>query len=222
MGLPVRVVVETGEEDPNETGVATIGDGTLTNSGSLNGLTKSAAIEKITAELAAKKLGKAAKNYRLRDWLISRQRFWGTPIPIIHCDSCGEVPVPESELPVALPSAQGLDLKPAGTSPLGAAADWVNVACPACGKPAKRDADTMDTFVDSSWYFLRYTNPTDATQAFDKKLVEEWAPVDQYVGGEPTRSCTSSTRGSLPRFSTILDSLISLNHLLAFSIKEWS
>jgi len=183
MKLPVRVVLETGEEDPSATGVATVGDGTLVNSGSLNGLSKSDAIEKITAELAGKKLGKAAKNYRLRDWLISRQRFWGTPIPIIHCDDCGEVPVPESELPVALPSAQGLDLKPAGTSPLGAASDWVNVACPKCGKPAKRDADTMDTFVDSSWYFLRYTNPTDATQAFDKKLVEEWAPVDQYVGG---------------------------------------
>jgi len=183
MKLPVRVVLETGEEDPSATGVATVGDGTLVNSGSLNGLSKSEAIEKITAELAGKKLGKAAKNYRLRDWLISRQRFWGTPIPIIHCDGCGEVPVPESELPVALPSAQGLDLKPAGTSPLGAASDWVNVACPKCGKPAKRDADTMDTFVDSSWYFLRYTNPTDATQAFDKKLVEEWAPVDQYVGG---------------------------------------
>ena len=183
MKLPVRVVLETGEEDPSVTGVATVGDGTLVNSGSLNGLSKSEAIEKITAELAGKKLGKAAKNYRLRDWLISRQRFWGTPIPIIHCDDCGEVPVPESELPVALPSAQGLDLKPAGTSPLGAASDWVNVACPKCGKPAKRDADTMDTFVDSSWYFLRYTNPTDATQAFDKKIVEEWAPVDQYVGG---------------------------------------
>ena len=183
MKLPVRVVLETGEEDPSATGVATVGDGTLVNSGSLNGLSKSEAIEKITAELAGKKLGKAAKNYRLRDWLISRQRFWGTPIPIIHCDGCGEVPVPESELPVALPSAQGLDLKPAGTSPLGAASDWVNVACPKCSKPAKRDADTMDTFVDSSWYFLRYTNPTDATQAFDKKLVEEWAPVDQYVGG---------------------------------------
>ena len=183
MKLPVRVVLETGEEDPSATGVATVGDGTLVNSGSFNGLSKSDAIEKITAELAGKKLGKAAKNYRLRDWLISRQRFWGTPIPIIHCDDCGEVPVPESELPVALPSAQGLDLKPAGTSPLGAASDWVNVACPKCGKPAKRDADTMDTFVDSSWYFLRYTNPTDATQAFDKKLVEEWAPVDQYVGG---------------------------------------
>ena len=183
MKLQVRVVVETDEEDPATTGIATVGDGTLINSGSLNGLSKAEAIAKITEELAAKKLGRAAKNYRLRDWLISRQRFWGTPIPIIHCDSCGEVAVPESELPVALPSAQGLDLKPAGTSPLGAAVDWVNVACPQCSKPAKRDADTMDTFVDSSWYFLRYTNPNDATQAFDKKLVEQWAPVDQYVGG---------------------------------------
>lgn len=183
MKLPVRVVVETGEEDPNSTGVATAGEGTLINSGSLNGLSKVEAIAKITAELEAAKLGKAAKNYRLRDWLISRQRFWGTPIPIIHCESCGEVAVPENQLPVELPSAQGLDLKPAGTSPLGAASDWVNVSCPQCGKAAKRDADTMDTFVDSSWYFLRYTNPHDQAQAFDRKLVEEWAPVDQYVGG---------------------------------------
>jgi leucyl-tRNA synthetase len=183
MKLPVRVVVETGEEDPNSTGVATAGEGTLINSGSLNGLSKVEAIAKITAELEAAKLGKAAKNYRLRDWLISRQRFWGTPIPIIHCESCGEVAVPEDQLPVELPSAQGLDLKPAGTSPLGAASDWVNVSCPQCGKAAKRDADTMDTFVDSSWYFLRYTNPHDQAQAFDRKLVEEWAPVDQYVGG---------------------------------------
>jgi leucyl-tRNA synthetase len=183
MKLPVRVVVETGEEDPNSTGVATAGEGTLINSGSLNGLSKVEAIAKITAELEAAKLGKAAKNYRLRDWLISRQRFWGTPIPIIHCESCGEVAAPEDQLPVELPSAQGLDLKPAGTSPLGAASDWVNVSCPQCGKAAKRDADTMDTFVDSSWYFLRYTNPHDQAQAFDRKLVEEWAPVDQYVGG---------------------------------------
>ena len=183
MKLPVRVVVETGEEDPNESGVATIGDGQLINSESLNGLSKTEAIASITEVLAARKLGKAAKNYRLRDWLISRQRFWGTPIPIIHCESCGEVPVPESQLPVELPSAQGLDLKPAGTSPLGAAESWVNVACPECGKAAKRDADTMDTFVDSSWYFLRYTNPEDSAQAFDKALVEQWAPVDQYVGG---------------------------------------
>ena len=183
MKLPLQIVVDTGEEDPAVTGVATVGEGRLINSGSLNGLTKSEAIAQITEELAAKKLGQAAKNYRLRDWLISRQRFWGTPIPIIHCDSCGEVAVPEDQLPVELPSAQGLDLKPAGTSPLGAVADWVNVACPKCGKPAKRDADTMDTFVDSSWYFLRYTNPKNDTVAFEQKLVEEWAPVDQYVGG---------------------------------------
>ena len=181
--LPVRVVVETGEEDPNVTGVATAGDGALINSGSLNGLSKDAAIEKIVAELAAKRLGKAAKNYRLRDWLISRQRFWGTPIPIIHCPSCGEVPVPESQLPVELPDAAGLDLKPKGTSPLGAADAWVNVACPNCGAAAKRDADTMDTFFDSSWYFLRYTSNEDATQAFDQEAVKTWLPVDQYVGG---------------------------------------
>ena len=183
MKLPVRVVVETGEEDPNETGIATVGEGSLINSGELNGLSKSDAITKIIEVLADRKLGKAAKNYRLRDWLISRQRFWGTPIPIIHCESCGEVAVPEEQLPVELPSAQGLDLKPAGTSPLGAADSWVNVSCPQCGAAAKRDADTMDTFVDSSWYFLRYTNPNDSAQAFDKKLVEQWAPVDQYVGG---------------------------------------
>jgi leucyl-tRNA synthetase len=183
MKLPVRVVVETGKEDPRETGIATVGEGLLINSGELNGLSKSDAITKIIDLLADRKLGKAAKNYRLRDWLISRQRFWGTPIPIIHCESCGEVAVPEEQLPVELPSAQGLDLKPAGTSPLGAADSWVNVSCPQCGAAAKRDADTMDTFVDSSWYFLRYTNPDDSTQAFDKKLVEQWAPVDQYVGG---------------------------------------
>ena len=183
MKLPVRVVVATGEEDPVETGIATVGEGQLINSGSLDGLSKTEAIAAITQELSGKSLGRAAKNYRLRDWLISRQRFWGTPIPIIHCPDCGEVPVPESALPVELPSAQGLDLKPAGTSPLGAADEWVNVPCPQCGKAAKRDADTMDTFVDSSWYFLRYTNPDDTAQAFDKKLVAEWAPVDQYVGG---------------------------------------
>ena len=183
MKLPVQVVVSSEEGDPNETGIATTGDGKLVNSGSLNGLAKGAAIAKIIEELAAKELGKAAKNYRLRDWLISRQRFWGTPIPIIHCDKCGEVPVPENQLPVELPSATGLDLKPKGTSPLGAASDWVNVDCPKCGAPAKRDADTMDTFFDSSWYFLRYTSTDRHDVAFDKKAVETWLPVDQYVGG---------------------------------------
>ena len=183
MNLPVRVVLETGEEDPSATGIATAGDGKLINSGSLNGLAKDDAIAKIIEELAAKNLGKSAKNYRLRDWLISRQRFWGTPIPIIHCPSCGEVPVPENQLPVELPDATGLDLKPKGSSPLGAAEDWVNVACPNCGAAAKRDADTMDTFFDSSWYFLRYTSVQFDDRAFDKEAVKTWLPVDQYVGG---------------------------------------
>ena len=183
MKLPVRVVIDTGLEDPNISGVATSGDGKVINSGSISGLGKEAAIEKIIKELADKKVGKATKNYRLRDWLISRQRFWGTPIPIIHCDGCGLVPVPESQLPVALPQAKGLDLKPKGSSPLGAASDWVNVKCPKCNKDAKRDADTMDTFVDSSWYFLRYTSVNNHDVAFDKKAVETWLPVDQYVGG---------------------------------------
>ena len=183
MKLPIQVVVESDEEDPTISGVATVGEGKLINSGSLNGLGKSEAIEKIIAELEAQQLGKAAKNYRLRDWLISRQRFWGTPIPIIHCPSCGEVPVPESQLPVELPNAKGLDLKPKGSSPLGAAEDWVNVSCPKCGAPAKRDADTMDTFFDSSWYYLRYTNPNNSELAFDRNLIDTWLPVDQYVGG---------------------------------------
>ena len=183
MKLPVQVVVSSDEEDPSTSGVATTGDGKLINSGSLNGLSKDAAITKIIEELAAKELGKAAKNYRLRDWLISRQRFWGTPIPIIHCDKCGEVPVPQEQLPVELPSAAGLDLKPKGTSPLGAAEDWVNVSCPKCGAAAKRDADTMDTFFDSSWYFLRYTSTDFHDVPFDKKAIETWLPVDQYVGG---------------------------------------
>ena len=183
MKLPVTVVVESDEEDPNISGVATTGDGVMVNSGSLNGLNKADAINKIIEELAGKKLGKSAKNYRLRDWLISRQRFWGTPIPIIHCPSCGEVPVAHDQLPVALPSAKGLDLKPKGTSPLGAVEDWVNVACPQCGAAAKRDADTMDTFFDSSWYYLRYTNPNLSDQAFDRKEIDKWLPVDQYVGG---------------------------------------
>jgi leucyl-tRNA synthetase len=183
MGLPIKVVVKNDEEDPIASGKAAEGDGVLINSGPLNGLDKSAAIAKIIEILEKEGTAKAAKNYRLRDWLISRQRFWGTPIPIIHCDSCGEVAVPADQLPVQLPDAKGLDLKPKGSSPLGAIESWVNVACPTCGKPAKRDADTMDTFFDSSWYFLRYVSANDATQAFDVEMVKQWLPVAQYVGG---------------------------------------
>ena len=181
--LPVIVVVETGEEDPSVSGVATGGDGKLINSGGLNGLNKADAIAAINLQLEKDGLGKSARNYRLRDWLVSRQRYWGTPIPIIHCPSCGEVPVPENQLPLTLPDAEGLDLKPKGTSPLGAATDWVNVACPKCAGAAKRDTDTMDTFVDSSWYYLRYPSSTKHDQPFLKKDIETWLPVDQYVGG---------------------------------------
>ena len=183
MKLPVRVVVSTDEEDPAISGVATSGDGTLINSGTLNGLNSADAIKKITAELEAKKLGKASSNFRLRDWLISRQRYWGTPIPIVHCEKCGEVPVPDDQLPVKLPDSTTLDLKPKGTSPLATALEWVNTPCPQCGAAALRDTDTMDTFVDSSWYFLRYTSVNSHDRPFIKEEVDTWLPVDQYVGG---------------------------------------
>jgi leucyl-tRNA synthetase len=180
--LPIRVVVES-ETDPAVTGEATADDGAHVNSGNLDGLGKADAIAKIIGELEAKNLGKPATNYRLRDWLISRQRFWGTPIPIIHCPSCGEVPVAIDQLPVRLPDAAGLDLAPKGTSPLGAADDWANVPCPKCSGPARRDADTMDTFVDSSWYYMRYLNPQLSSAPFDPEEAKKWLPVDQYVGG---------------------------------------
>jgi leucyl-tRNA synthetase len=182
-GLAVRVVVDTGEADPAETGVATGGDGVLVNSGPLDGMARDDAIAAIVAQLSAAGSGSAAVNYRLRDWLISRQRYWGTPIPIVHCPDCGEVAVPDSELPVRLPAAAGLDLKPKGSSPLGAATEWLTMACPRCGGPATRDTDTMDTFVDSSWYFLRYLDPAKTDGPFDPAAAAEWLPVDQYVGG---------------------------------------
>ncbi|TDP57115.1 leucyl-tRNA synthetase [Kocuria sp. AG109] len=182
--LPVRTVVDTGEEDPAVSGVATTGDGVLTGSGPLDGLDKSAAIARAVQLLEDKGAGAGQTIYRLRDWLLSRQRFWGAPIPIIHCPDCGEVPVPEDQLPVRLPeNLKGEQLAPKGQSPLAAAEDWVNVACPSCGGPARRDTDTMDTFVDSSWYFLRFANPHLDTAALDPQALRDWAPVDQYVGG---------------------------------------
>jgi leucyl-tRNA synthetase len=169
--------------DPIGTGKALIGDGRMINSGPLDGITKSNAIKKIITQLETAGTGRAAKTYRLRDWLISRQRYWGTPIPIIHGADGALIPVPEDQLPIVLPPTEGLDLQPKGQSPLGAAEDWVNVPDPRDGSPALRDPDTMDTFVDSSWYFLRFLNPNDDTQAFDPKEADKWAPVDQYVGG---------------------------------------
>jgi len=154
------------------------------NSGELDGLSKDAAIDKAIELLEAADAGARHINYRLRDWLLSRQRFWGAPIPIIHCPQCGEVPVPEDQLPVRLPEdLRGEQLAPKGQSPLASVEDWVNVACPSCGGPALRDTDTMDTFVDSSWYYYRYVSPQDETAPFDPEAVRRWGQVDQYVGG---------------------------------------
>ena len=180
--LPVRVVVES-DTNPADTGVATADDGAHVNSGPLDGLNKDDAIAAIIDLLAERGTGTPAVNYRLRDWLISRQRYWGTPIPIIHCPTCGEVPVPVADLPVRLPGSEGLDLQPKGSSPLGAAHAWAEVDCPNCGGAARRDPDTMDTFVDSSWYFLRFLNPHKDDGPFDPAQATRWAPVDQYVGG---------------------------------------
>ena len=183
-GLTVREVVSTGEADPAESGVATPGDGAYVNSGPLDGLTdKAAGIAAIIGQLEEAGLGKGAVTYRLRDWLLSRQRYWGAPIPIIHCVSCGEVAVPDDQLPVELPPLTGAALAPKGISPLASATDWVNVDCPSCGGPATRDTDTMDTFVDSSWYFFRYCSPGDLDGPFDPEDVRRWMPVAQYVGG---------------------------------------
>jgi leucyl-tRNA synthetase len=184
MGLPVRRVVETGEENPEETYVATSGDGAYVNSGPLDGLAdKAAGVHKAIEILEAAGRGKGAVNFRLRDWLVSRQRYWGPPIPVIHCPEHGEVPVPEDQLPVVLPELSGAELKPKGVSPLAAATDWVATTCPTCGGPASRDTDTMDTFVDSAWYMFRYCSPQDHTQAFDSELVDRWMPCDIYIGG---------------------------------------
>jgi leucyl-tRNA synthetase len=139
---------------------------------------------RITRWLEEKGLGKARVTYRLRDWLISRQRYWGTPIPMVHCPTCGVVPVPEEELPVLLPDLKDIeDIRPKGKSPLEAHPEFYETTCPKCGGPAKRDTDTMDTFFDSSWYYLRYTDPHNDRLPFDPGKANFWMPVDQYIGG---------------------------------------
>ena len=169
--------------DPALTGIALTGEGRMINSGNLDGLSKRNAIARITDQLAADGTGRASKSYRLRDWLISRQRFWGTPIPMIHTEDGRIVPVPDEQLPLTLPDVEGLDLTPKGASPLGAATEWMTTTDPETGAPALRDPDTMDTFVDSSWYFLRFLAPNDATEAFSSREADKWAPVDSYIGG---------------------------------------
>ncbi|MBB1484804.1 leucine--tRNA ligase [Tessaracoccus sp. MC1865] len=183
-GLPVRTVLDVDGTNPEETGIATVGDGAYLNSGVLNGLTdKASGVARITEQLEAEGRGTGTVQFRLRDWLLSRQRFWGCPIPVVHCEKCGEVPVPDDQLPVRLPDLRGSALAPKGTSPLASATDWVNTECPTCGGPAKRDTDTMDTFVDSSWYYFRYCSPGYTEGPFNPEDVAKWMPVAQYVGG---------------------------------------
>jgi leucyl-tRNA synthetase len=180
--LPIRkVILKEGTGPEDELAEAFTEAGVMINSGKYDGLDSDEGIDKITEDLEKENTGRKKTNYRLRDWLISRQRYWGTPIPIIHCEKCGEVPVDEKDLPVELP--YDVEFKPGGSSPLAANEKFINAKCPQCGGGAKRDADTMDTFVDSSWYYLRYLNPHLQEKIFDQELAEKWTPVDMYVGG---------------------------------------
>ena len=180
-GLPIKVVITPDGQDPPALDEAFCDAGILVNSGDFNGLSSQEAKASITAALAQQQLGEEKTIYRLRDWLVSRQRYWGCPIPIIHCPKCGAVPVPQDQLPVELP--RDLPLAGKGGSPLAKAKGWLEVNCPSCGTPAQRETDTMDTFMCSSWYFLRYADATNAQEAFQRKEVDRWLPVDQYVGG---------------------------------------
>ncbi len=182
--LPVRVVIQPKGQtlDPNVMREAHEGEGVQVNSGQFDGLPNVFATKKIIEFLEENEIGEATTNYRLRDWLISRQRYWGAPIPIVYCERCGTVPVPEEKLPVLLPDH--VDYKPTGGhSPLHNIPDFLNTSCPQCGGKGRRETDTLDTFVDSSWYFLRYLCPRDEKRAFDSDLANRWMPVDQYVGG---------------------------------------
>jgi len=181
--LPVVQVVAPAEAEVEE-GTAFVAHSeneVLVNSAQFSGMTAPEGKRAIVDWLAERGRGKAAVSYRLRDWLLSRQRYWGCPIPVVHCPACGIVPVPEDELPVLLPEVD--DYVPKGRSPLATAEEWLHVPCPSCGGDAERETDTMDTFVDSSWYFLRYTDPHNDTAPFDRALVDYWLPVNQYIGG---------------------------------------
>ncbi len=183
-GLPVRQVVVPGDGSQPAAGEAFVNhsdDERLINSDDFDGLTSVEGQRAIIAWLEREGRGHESVNFRLRDWLISRQRYWGCPIPMIYCEQCGLVPVPDDQLPVRLPEVE--DFQPRGRSPLAAAEDWVNTVCPACGGPGRRETDTMDTFVDSSWYYLRYCDSHNDTAPWDREVLNRWMPVDQYIGG---------------------------------------
>ena len=180
-GLEIRPVIAPPDWDGSPFEEARLEEGGMVNSDRFDGLPSEEGKEVVADHVEEKKWGHRAISYRIRDWLISRQRYWGTPIPIVYCDECGTVPVPEEDLPVLLP--EDAEFKPTGESPLAAHEGFVNTDCPKCGRPAKRETDTMDTFVDSSWYMLRYASPDFDEGPFDLELAEKWAPVDQYTGG---------------------------------------
>jgi leucyl-tRNA synthetase len=181
--LPVAVVVVPADGAVEE-GAAFVGHSTdekVVDSAQFSGMSSPAAKAAIVEWLEARGRGRPAVGYRLRDWLLSRQRYWGCPIPIVYCDECGMSPVPEEDLPVLLPDVE--EYLPKGRSPLAAAEDWVKTACPKCGGEARRETDTMDTFVDSSWYYLRYCDPENGSAPFGRDIVDYWLPVNQYIGG---------------------------------------
>ncbi|MBC8205974.1 MAG: leucine--tRNA ligase [Kiritimatiellaeota bacterium] len=181
--LPIKLSIQNPEGSLvlTEMDDAYTEDGACFDSAEFTGMPNREAISAMAKKAEAEGFGKSCINFRLRDWLISRQRYWGAPIPIVYCDRCGTVPVNDDELPVRLP--ENVEFKPTGESPLAASQEFMNCECPKCGEPARRESDTMDTFVDSSWYFLRYLSAQDSTQAIDTKAANDWLPVDQYIGG---------------------------------------
>src|SRR5205085_8098317 len=188
--LPIRVVVRP-PDAPDDIAAhelpgnrAYVDPGIMVNSGQFNGLPNEQALERIADWFEQRGVGRRQVNYRMRDWLVSRQRYWGTPIPVVYCPTNGLVPVPEDQLPVRLPEDVEFQVSAAGEgNPLTSSASFVNTTCPMCGGPARRETDTMDGFMDSSWYFLRYVSPDDTQEAFDGEKVAYWLPVDQYMGG---------------------------------------
>jgi leucyl-tRNA synthetase len=183
-GLPIqRVVAAAGDGPDTPLDEAFTGEGQLVNSGRFDGLAKAEAIREVTAWFAARDLGELRVNYRLHDWCISRQRYWGPPIPIVYCDACGAVPVPESELPVELPRVEDFKPDDTGVSPLARVEDWYRTTCPECGGEARRETDVSDTFLDSAWYFLRYPSTDFDDRPFDAEITKRWLPVNCYIGG---------------------------------------
>ncbi len=194
--LPIRAVVSGGEDVEAE---PYMGDGPMINSGRFDGAANREAYDEIVTWLESEGTGEPSVNYRLRDWLLSRQRYWGCPIPIVYCEDCGMLAVPDDQLPVELPEVA--DYAPKGKSPLAAATDWVNTECPSCGGPARRETDTMDTFVDSSWYYLRYLDPANSERPWGREPSTTGCRSTSTSAGSSTRSCTCSTRASSARRS---------------------